>query len=72
MYYWKVTSALRLLSESGRCGSTPSYAPDFMLRAVKPASGAALAQVVAIEFFDQFNVAVDETRPTRDLGFRGA
>jgi hypothetical protein len=42
-----------------------------MQQALKPTSGAAWAQVVATEFFDQFNVAVDKTPPAFDIGFRG-
>jgi hypothetical protein len=48
----------------------PSYAPDFMQQDLKPASGAARAQVVAAEFFGQLNVAVDETPPAFDVDFR--
>jgi hypothetical protein len=42
-----------------------------MQQALKPASGATWAQVVAIEFFGQFDVAMNETPPAFDVGFRG-
>jgi hypothetical protein len=42
-----------------------------MQQALKPASGAARAQVIAAEFVGQFDVAMDETPPAFDLGFRG-
>jgi hypothetical protein len=42
-----------------------------MQQVLKPASGAAWAEVVATEFFDQFNVAVDEAPSAFDVGFRG-
>jgi hypothetical protein len=42
-----------------------------MQQALKPASGAAWAQVVAAEFFDEFNVAMDETPPAFEVAFRG-
>jgi hypothetical protein len=44
---------------------------DFMQQALKPASGATWAQVVATELFGQFDVAMDETPPALDVGFRG-
>jgi len=42
-----------------------------MQQALKPASGAAWAQIVAAEFFGQLDVAMDETPSTFDMGFRG-
>ena len=42
-----------------------------MQQVLKPASGAARAQVVAAELFGQFDVATDETPSTLDMGFRG-
>jgi hypothetical protein len=42
-----------------------------MQQALKSASGAAWAQVVAAEFFDEFNVAMDETPPAFEVAFRG-
>jgi hypothetical protein len=42
-----------------------------MQQALKPASGAARAQVVAAELFGQFDVAMDETPSAFDMGFRG-
>ena len=42
-----------------------------MQQALKSASGATWAQVVAAEFFDQLDIAMDDTPPTLDLGFRG-
>jgi hypothetical protein len=42
-----------------------------MQQALKPASGATWAQVVAAEFFDKFDIAMDETTSTLDVGFRG-
>jgi hypothetical protein len=42
-----------------------------MQQTLKPASGAAWAQVVAAELFDELDIAVDETPPAFDLGFRG-
>jgi hypothetical protein len=42
-----------------------------MQQVLKPASGAAWAQIVATEFFDQLDVAMDETSSTFDMGFRG-
>jgi hypothetical protein len=42
-----------------------------MQQALKPVSGTAWAQVIAAEFFGQFDVAMDETPPAFDLGFRG-
>jgi hypothetical protein len=42
-----------------------------MQHALKPASGAARAQVVAAEFLDQLDVAMDEPPPAFDPGFRG-
>jgi len=41
-----------------------------MQHALKPASGAARAKVVAAELFDELDVAMDETPSTPDLGFR--
>jgi hypothetical protein len=41
-----------------------------MQQALKPASGAARAQIVATEFFGQFNAVVDETPSAFDMGFR--
>jgi hypothetical protein len=49
----------------------PSKAPDFMQQALKPAAGAARAQIVAAELFGEFDVAMDETPSAFDLGFRG-
>jgi hypothetical protein len=42
-----------------------------MQQALKSASGAAWAQVVAAELFGQFDVAVDKTPTAFDMGFRG-
>jgi hypothetical protein len=42
-----------------------------MQQALKPASRAAWAQIVAAEFFAQLDVAMDETPSTLDMGFRG-
>jgi hypothetical protein len=42
-----------------------------MQHALKPASGAAWAQVVAAELFGQFDVAADETPAAFDMGFGG-
>jgi hypothetical protein len=42
-----------------------------MQQALKSASGAAWAQVVATELFAQLDVAMDETPPALDVGFRG-
>ena len=42
-----------------------------MQQALKPASGVTWAQVVATELFDQLDVAMDETLPAFDMGFRG-
>ena len=42
-----------------------------MQQALKPASGAAGAQVVAAKFFRELDVAMDESAPAPDLGFRG-
>ena len=41
-----------------------------MQQALKPASGAAWAQVVAAELFDQLDIAMDDTPPTLNTGFR--
>ena len=41
-----------------------------MQQALKPASGAARAKVVAAELFDELDVAMDDALPTLDLGFR--
>lgn len=40
-----------------------------MQRVLKSAARAARAQVIPTEFFDQLNVAVDETPPAFDVGF---
>jgi len=42
-----------------------------MQQALKPAAGAARAQIVAAEFFGELDVAVDETPAALDVGFRG-
>jgi len=42
-----------------------------MQQALKPASRATRAKVVATEFFGQFDVDVDDTPPAFDMGFRG-
>ena len=42
-----------------------------MQQVLKPASGAARAQIVAAEFFGELDVAVDKTAPAFDMGFRG-
>ena len=42
-----------------------------MQQALKPASGAALAEIVAAELFGQLDLAMDEAAPTLDMGFRG-
>src|SRR3954447_11137106 len=42
-----------------------------MQHALKPASRVAGAQVVAAEFFSEFDVAMDETPSALDMGFRG-
>jgi len=42
-----------------------------MQQALKPASGAAGAQVVAAELFGELDVATDDAVPALDLGFRG-
>ena len=42
-----------------------------MQQVLKPASGAARAQVVAAEFFGELDVAMDEAPSTLDMGFRG-
>ena len=42
-----------------------------MQQFLKPASGAARTEVVATEFFDEFDVAMDETSSALDVGFRG-
>lgn len=42
-----------------------------MQQALKPASGAARAQIIAAELFGQLDVAMDETPSTLDMGFRG-
>jgi hypothetical protein len=41
-----------------------------MQQALKPAAGAAWAQIIAAEFLGQFDVAMDETPTAPDLGFR--
>jgi hypothetical protein len=38
---------------------------------LKPASGAAWAQIIAAELFGQFDLAMDEAVSTLDMGFRG-
>jgi hypothetical protein len=45
--------------------------PDLMQHALKPASRATWAQVIATEFFNQLNIAMDEAPPAFDMGFRG-
>jgi hypothetical protein len=42
-----------------------------MQHSLKPASGAARAQIVAAEFFGKLDVAVDEPPAALHLGFRG-
>jgi hypothetical protein len=42
-----------------------------MQQFLKSASRIAQAQIVATEFFGQFNVAVDETPPAFAMSFRG-
>jgi hypothetical protein len=42
-----------------------------MQHALKPARGAARAQVVAAELFAKLDVAMDETPAAPDAGFRG-
>jgi hypothetical protein len=42
-----------------------------MQQTLKPASGAAWAQIVAAEFFTQLDAAMDEPPSTLDMGFRG-
>jgi hypothetical protein len=41
-----------------------------MQQALKPASGAARAEIVAVELFFELDIAMDETPATPDLGFR--
>ncbi len=41
-----------------------------MEQALKPAAGAARAEIVAAELFGQFDVAMDETPTALDMGFR--
>jgi hypothetical protein len=41
-----------------------------MQQALKPAAGAAWAQIIAAEFFGQFNVAVNKAPTAFDMGFR--
>jgi hypothetical protein len=40
-----------------------------MQQALKPAAGAAWAQIIAAEPFAQFDIAMDETSATLDVGF---
>jgi hypothetical protein len=42
-----------------------------MQQVLKPASGAAWAEIVATEFFGQFDIAMNEPSSTLDMGFRG-
>jgi hypothetical protein len=42
-----------------------------MQQVLKSASGAARAQIIAPEFLGQLDVAMDETPPAFDMGFRG-
>ena len=42
-----------------------------MQQALKPASGATRAQVITSEFFDELDIAMDDTLSTLDMGFRG-
>jgi hypothetical protein len=42
-----------------------------MQQALKPASGAARAQIIAAELFGRLDLAMDETASTLDMGFRG-
>ena len=42
-----------------------------MQQVLKPASGAAGAEVIAAELFGQLDVAMNETPSTLDMGFRG-
>lgn len=41
-----------------------------MQQALKPASRTTRAQVIAAELFDEFNIAMDDTASTLDVGFR--
>jgi hypothetical protein len=42
-----------------------------MQQVLKPASGAARAQILAAELFGQLDIAMDEAPSTLDVGFRG-
>jgi hypothetical protein len=42
-----------------------------MQQDLKPAPGAAWAQIVATELFGELDVAMDDAVPAPDLGFRG-
>jgi hypothetical protein len=42
-----------------------------MQQALKPASGAARAQIITAELFDQLDIAMDDAASTLDMGFRG-
>jgi hypothetical protein len=42
-----------------------------MQQALKPASRATRAQIIAAELFEQLDITMDETPSTFDLGFRG-
>jgi hypothetical protein len=42
-----------------------------MQQALKPASGAAWAEIVAAELFGQLDLAMDKAASTLDMGFRG-
>jgi hypothetical protein len=42
-----------------------------MQQALKPASGATRAQVITAEFFDELDIAMDDTLSTLDMSFRG-
>ncbi|MCL2715264.1 MAG: hypothetical protein FWD68_11925 [Alphaproteobacteria bacterium] len=45
--------------------------PDFMQQALKPASGATGAEVIAAEFFAQLDIAMDDAWSALDMGLRG-
>ena len=42
-----------------------------MQQVLKPPFGAAWAQIVAAELFDQLDIAMDDAPSTLDVGFRG-
>jgi hypothetical protein len=41
------------------------------MQALKSASGAAWAQVIAAEFFDELDITMDDTPSALDMGFQG-